>query len=89
MTAYSYMSLVPIIQPPVMRLLTTEKERKVRMPYSEKPVSKAVKILFPILVTVVISLFIPQGLTADRHLDVWQPDARIRRGRKFKQNCPE
>jgi len=50
-TAYSYMSLVPIIQPPIMRLLTTEKERKVRMPYTEKPVSKTVKILFPILVS--------------------------------------
>jgi oxaloacetate decarboxylase beta subunit len=60
-TAYSYMSLVPIIQPPVMRLLTTEKERKVRMPYTEKPISKTVKILFPILVTVVISLISPKA----------------------------
>jgi len=60
-TAYSYMSLVPIIQPPIMRLLTTEKERKVRMPYSEKPVSKTVKILFPILVTVIISLLSPKA----------------------------
>ena len=60
-TAYSYMSLVPIIQPPVMRLLTTEKERKVRMPYSEKPISKTVKILFPILVTIVISLLSPKA----------------------------
>jgi sodium ion-translocating decarboxylase beta subunit len=60
-TAYSYMSLVPIIQPPVMRLLTTEKERKVRMPYTEKPVSKTAKILFPILVTVVISLISPKA----------------------------
>ena len=60
-TAYSYMSLVPIIQPPVMRLLTTEKERKVRMPYTEKPVSKTVKILFPILVTIVISLISPKA----------------------------
>jgi sodium ion-translocating decarboxylase beta subunit len=60
-TAYSYMSLVPIIQPPIMRLLTTEKERKVRMPYSEKPVSKTVKILFPILVTIVISLLSPKA----------------------------
>ena len=60
-TAYSYMSLVPIIQPPVMRLLTTEKERKVRMPYTEKPVSKTVKVLFPILVTVVISLISPKA----------------------------
>lgn len=60
-TAYSYMSLVPIIQPPVMRLLTTDKERKVKMPYTEKPVSKTVKILFPILVTVVISLLSPKA----------------------------
>ena len=60
-TAYSYMSLVPIIQPPVMRLLTTENERKVKMPYSEKPVSKTVKILFPILVTIVISLLSPKA----------------------------
>ena len=60
-TAYSYMSLVPIIQPPVMRLLTTDKERKVRMPYTEKPVSKTVKILFPILVTIVISLISPKA----------------------------
>jgi oxaloacetate decarboxylase beta subunit len=60
-TAYSYMSLVPIIQPPVMRALTTEKERKVKMPYTEKPVSKTVKILFPILVTVVISLLSPKA----------------------------
>jgi oxaloacetate decarboxylase beta subunit len=60
-TAYTYMSLVPIIQPPIMRLLTTEKERKVRMPYTEKPVSKMVKILFPILVTIVISLISPKA----------------------------
>lgn len=60
-TAYSYMSLVPIIQPPVMRLLTTDKERAVRMPYTEKPVSKTVKILFPILVTIVISLLSPKA----------------------------
>ena len=60
-TAYSYMSLVPIIQPPVMRLLTTDNERKVRMPYTEKPVSKTVKILFPILVTVIISLLSPKA----------------------------
>jgi len=60
-TAYSYMSLVPIIQPPVMRALTTENERKVKMPYTEKPVSKTVKILFPILVTIVISLLSPKA----------------------------
>lgn len=59
--AYSYMSLVPIIQPPVMRALTTTAERNVRMPYSVKPVSRAVKILFPIVVTIVISLLSPKA----------------------------
>jgi len=58
-TAYSYMSLVPIIQPPVMRLLTTDAERKVRMPYTQKPVSRSVRILFPIIVTIIVSLMAP------------------------------
>jgi oxaloacetate decarboxylase beta subunit len=56
--AYSYMSLVPIIQPPIMKLLTTEKERKIRMAQL-RPVSKLEKILFPIIVTVVVSLILP------------------------------
>lgn len=58
-TAYSYMSLVPIIQPPVMRFLTTDEERKVRMPYTQREVSRTVRILFPIVVTIVISLLAP------------------------------
>jgi oxaloacetate decarboxylase beta subunit len=58
-TAYSYMSLVPIIQPPVMRLLTTEAERKVRMPYTQHEVSRPVRILFPIVVTIIVSLLAP------------------------------
>jgi len=57
--AYSYMSLVPIIQPPVMKALTTEAERKVRMPYSTRTISKRVRILFPIAVTIVVSLIAP------------------------------
>lgn len=57
--AYSYMALVPIIQPPVMRLLTTDAERKVRMPYSRTEVSKTARILFPIIVTVFVSLIAP------------------------------
>ncbi|MFQ5854985.1 MAG: sodium ion-translocating decarboxylase subunit beta [Anaerolineae bacterium] len=57
--AYSYMSLVPIIQPPVMRLLTTDAERTVRMPYTEREVSKTIRVLFPILVTIIISLLAP------------------------------
>jgi len=59
--AYSYMSLVPIIQPPVMRLLTTNAERRVRMPYSQQEVSRAVRILFPIIVTIVVSLIAPKA----------------------------
>ncbi len=57
--AYSYMSLVPIIQPPIMRLLTTDAERKVRMPYSEHKVSKTTRVLFPIIVTIFVSLIAP------------------------------
>lgn len=56
--AYSYMSLVPIIQPPIMRLLTTEKERKIKMEQL-RPVSKLEKILFPILVTIIVILILP------------------------------
>lgn len=56
--AYSYMSLVPIIQPPVMRLLTTEKERKIKMEQL-RPVSKLEKVLFPIIVTIVVVLLLP------------------------------
>ena len=56
--AYSYMSLVPVIQPPIMKLLTTEKERKIKMEQL-RPVSKLEKILFPIIVTVVVCLILP------------------------------
>ena len=56
--AYSYMSLVPVIQPPIMKLLTTEKERKVKMAQL-RPVSKMEKILFPIIVTLVVVLILP------------------------------
>ncbi|MCI8673472.1 MAG: sodium ion-translocating decarboxylase subunit beta [Lachnospiraceae bacterium] len=56
--AYSYMSLVPIIQPPIMRLLTTEKERAIKMEQL-RPVSKLEKILFPIIVATVVCLLLP------------------------------
>ena len=56
--AYSYMSLVPIIQPPIMKLLTTKKEREVKMEQL-RPVSKLEKILFPIVVTIVVVLILP------------------------------
>ena len=57
--AYAYMSLVPIIQPPGMRLLTTEAERKVRMPYTQREISKLTRVLFPIVVTIIVSLLAP------------------------------
>lgn len=60
-TAYSYMSLVPIIQPPLMRLFTTRRERAIRMEYTPRPVSKTVVILFPIVVTLLASIFLPQA----------------------------
>ena len=56
--AYSYMSLVPIIQPPIMKLLTTEKERKIKMEQL-RPVSRLEKILFPIIVTIVVCVILP------------------------------
>jgi carboxybiotin decarboxylase len=59
--AYSYMSLVPLIQPPIMRMLTTDKERKIVMGVVKQPVSKTTKIIFPIVVTIVASILAPLG----------------------------
>lgn len=61
--AYSYMALVPIIQPPVIKLLTTKKERLIRMPYSPAKVSKLTRILFPILLTVIAGLIAPASVS--------------------------
>jgi len=60
--AYSYMALVPIVQPPVIRAITTKKERLIRMPYEQKEVSKATKILFPIVITVITGLIAPRSV---------------------------
>jgi sodium ion-translocating decarboxylase beta subunit len=57
--AYSYMALVPIIMPPIMRLLTTEKERRIRMPYSQRTISRRTRILFPIIVTLLVGTLVP------------------------------
>lgn len=57
--AYSYMALVPIIQPPVIKLLTTKKERMIRMPYKQTSVSKSTKILFPIIISLITCTFVP------------------------------
>ena len=60
--AYSYMALVPIIQPPIIKLLTTQRERRIKMEYSAKPVSRRVKIIFPIVTTIVIGVLVPQAV---------------------------
>lgn len=61
--AYSYMALVPIIQPPVIKMLTTKKERLIRMPYHDKKVSKLTKILFPIIITVIAGIVAPESVS--------------------------
>ncbi|MBR2551674.1 MAG: sodium ion-translocating decarboxylase subunit beta [Erysipelotrichaceae bacterium] len=58
--AYSYMALVPVIQPPIMKLLTTEEERKIKMEQL-RPVSKTEKIIFPIIVTIFVCLLLPDA----------------------------
>lgn len=60
--AYSYMALVPIIQPPVIKMITTKKERMIKMPYRPKSVSKTTRILFPIIITVVAGLVAPRSV---------------------------
>jgi len=60
-TAYSYMSLVPIIQPPLMRLFTSKAERGIHMEYTPRPVSKMTVILFPILMTIIAGVFLPEA----------------------------
>ncbi len=60
--AYSYMALVPIIQPPVIKLLTTKKERMIRMEYHATDISKTTRILFPIVITIVTGLFAPDAI---------------------------
>ncbi len=60
--AYSYMALVPMIQPPIIKLLTTKKERLIRMPYEPKAVSKTTRILFPIVITILAGLIAPSSV---------------------------
>ena len=59
--AYSYMSLIPIIQPPVMKILTTKKERLIKMEYASRSVSRTTLIIFPIMVTIIISVLAPDA----------------------------
>ncbi len=60
--AYSYMALVPLVQPPVIKLLTTKKERLIRMPYKERSISKTTKILFPIIITMITGIVSPRSV---------------------------
>ncbi len=60
--AYSYMALVPIVQPPVIKLLTTKEERLIRMPYEQKNITKTTRILFPIISTVIVGLIAPTSV---------------------------
>lgn len=60
--AYSYMALVPIVQPPIVKLLTTKNERRIRMPYEPKEVSKTTRILFPVLITIITGIFAPDAV---------------------------
>ena len=59
---YSYIALVPIIQPPIIRFFTTQNERRIRMDYSAKPVSKRTKILFPIITTLIVGVLVPDAI---------------------------
>ncbi len=61
--AYSYMALVPIIQPPIIKLLTTKKERMIRMPYQPREVTKLTRILFPIIITLIAGLVAPSAVS--------------------------
>lgn len=61
--AYSYMALVPIVQPAVMKLCTTKKERRIKMKYNAKQVPKLMRILFPVIVTIVSGLIAPESLS--------------------------
>ena len=60
--AYSYMALVPIVQPPVIKLITTRKERQIRMAYAQRPVSKTTRILFPIIITMIAGIVAPKSV---------------------------
>jgi oxaloacetate decarboxylase beta subunit len=60
--AYSYMSLVPLIQPPIMRWLTTRRERRIRMPYTQKTLSRRTRVLFPLVVTLVVGILVPMAI---------------------------
>ena len=77
--AYSYMALVPIVQPPVIRALTTTHERRIRMPYHQHTVSRRTKILFPIIITAVCGIVSPRSVALVGFFDVRQSHPCLRR----------
>ncbi|MDR0889652.1 MAG: sodium ion-translocating decarboxylase subunit beta [Oscillospiraceae bacterium] len=60
--AYSYMALVPLVQPPIVKLLTSKKERLIRMPYEPKDIPRTTRILFPVIITVITGIFAPKAV---------------------------
>lgn len=87
--AYSYMALVPIVQPPVIRLLTTQKERRIRMSYEKGSVSQLTKILFPIVVTIIAGMVAPASVALVGFFDVRQPAAGVRGAECAERDRPE
>lgn len=84
--AYSYMALVPVIQPPIMRALTTKKEREIKMEQL-RVVSQREKILFPIAVTVVVVLLLPSGSASRRYAHAGQSVQGMRKNCKTFGGC--
>lgn len=85
--AYSYMALVPIIQPPIMKLLTTARERATPMAQLRE-VSQREKIIFPVAATILVCLLVPGGRAAGRHADAGQSAPRVRRNRASEPDGP-
>ena len=87
--AYSYMALVPIVQPPVIKLLTTQKDRRIRMPYEKGNVSQLTKILFPIVVTIIAGMVAPASVALVGFLMFGKPAAGVRRTERPQRNRAE
>ena len=83
---YSYMALVPVIQPPIIRLLTTKKERAIYMKPQLREVSTREKILFPVIASVIVILFVPLSAPLIGMFMVGQPVCCVRRHRKVQQD---
>ena len=85
--AYSYMALVPIVQPFVIKRITTQHERKIRMSYAARPVSKMTKILFPVIITVIAGLVAPRSVSLIGFLMFGNLIREWRAGRPFRNGA--